>query len=395
MATDTAPPIAARTPEPRSARLRGVALLFTRLGFTAFGGPAAHIAMMEDEVVRRRGWLSRAEFLDLVGAVNLIPGPNSTEIALHVGHRRAGFAGLLVAGACFIGPAMGMALVLAWVYQRYGTLPRAAGVLAGIKPVIIAVVVQAVWSLGRTALRTRTLTLLALAAGAMAAMGVGEIAVLALGAGAGAAARAERRRDEARFGAGAGVGVGAMAVATGVAAGAASVTLPAIFGVFLKIGSLLFGSGYVLASFMRTELVERRGWLSEGQVLDAVAVGQFTPGPLLTTATFAGSLLAGVPGGLAATAGIFLPAFVLVALSGPLVPRLRRSATAGAVLDGVNAASWALMAVAAWRLGRGAVVDWATAALAVVAAMLLARFRVNSAWLVLGGGLIGLARGGG
>jgi chromate transporter len=365
--------------------LAELALLFLKLGTTAFGGPAAHIALMEDEVVRRRGWLSHQEFLDLLGATNLIPGPNSTEMAIHIGHRRAGWPGLLVAGACFILPATAIVWVLAWAYVRYGALPQAAGLLYGVKPVIISVVLQALWGLGRSVIRTRVLAAAVLIAAALSAAGVNELVILL---GAGAALALGRAMDRQRAGA-------AIALPqwlpVGLAATGATLPVPltTLFLVFLKIGAVLFGSGYVLLAFLRAELVVRLGWLREAQLLDAVAVGQVTPGPLSTTATFIGYVLAGHRGAVVATAGIFLPAFFFVAISGPLVPRLRRSAVAGAFLDGVNAASLALMAVVTWQLGRAAVRDWPTALL-TASAVLLLRYRVNSTWLIAGGALAGL-----
>lgn len=376
-----------------------VALLFLKLGTTAFGGPAAHIAMMEEEVVRRRQWLTHAEFLDLLGATNLIPGPNSTEMAIHIGHRRAGWPGLLVAGACFILPAALIVTALAWAYTRFGHLPRADAVLYGIKPVIIAVVLQALWGLSRTAVKSRTLGVLAGVAALAAFVGVNELLVL-LAAGlvmTGVRAGTGRRTGGAAMPLLAAV-PGSMAGAAALpAAGPTAVGLWPLFLFFLKVGSILYGSGYVLLAFLRADLVERWGWLTEAQLLDAVAVGQFTPGPVFTTATFIGYLLAGTPGAALATVGIFLPAFVFVALSGPLIPRLRQSPLAGAFLDGVNVASLALMAVVTWQLGRVAITDAWTAALAGVSAFLLLHFRVNSAWLVLGGAvagvLLGLARG--
>jgi chromate transporter len=373
--------------------LTDLALLFLRLGTTAFGGPAAHIAMMEDEVVRRRRWLSREQFLDYVGATNLIPGPNSTELAIHIGHARAGGAGLLVAGAAFILPAMLLTGAAAWAYVRYGTLPEAAGVLYGIKPVVLAVVAQALWGLARTAVKTRTLAALGILATAAAAGGVHELLVLG---GAGAAMALLRARPPGRSRAAtvwltamlgtstAGTPASAMSTAAGVAVG----TWP-LFLVFAKAGALLFGSGYVLLAFLRADLVERLGWLTEAQLIDAIAVGQVTPGPVFTTATFIGYLLGGPGAAAAATIGIFLPAFVFVALSGPLVPRLRRSPTAGSVLDGVNVASLSLMAVVAWQIGGTALVDVPTVALAVASLVALVRFRLNSAWLVVAGAAFG------
>ncbi|RKI02018.1 chromate efflux transporter [Corallococcus sp. AB038B] len=366
-----------------------VARVFLRLGLTAFGGPAAHIAMMEDELVRRRRWLPREEFLDLLGATHLIPGPNSTELAIHLGHRRAGWPGLLVAGTCFIVPAMLLTLAAAWAYVRFGTLPQAGALLYGVKPVILAVVVQALWGLGKTALTTRPRIVVAIGAAVASALGANELLILAL-AGGFLAAWSHFRSSSAPRSTLALTPFALHGVTVMTATAAAPFSLGGLFLFFLKVGSVLFGSGYVLLAFLRADLVERWGWLTEAQLLDAVAVGQFTPGPVFTTATFIGYLVGGTPGAGLATLGIFLPAFVFVALSGPLVPRLRRSRTAGAVLDGVNAASLALMAVVTWQLGRAALVDGWTVALAVFGAGLLLRWRVNSAWLVLGGAAAGL-----
>jgi chromate transporter len=378
-----------------SAALGELAWLFLRLGATSFGGPAAHIALMEHEVVRRRGWLTQAEFLDLLGATNLIPGPNSTEMAIHVGWHRARWAGLLTAGACFIAPAALIVLAFAWAYVRFGHRPEAAGLLYGVKPVIIAVVVQALWRLGRHVLKSGPLVVVAALSVAFVALGVNELVVLF---GAGLLVACLRRAS--LLGRGGGGPTGGIAAAVPLAL--AQVVVPAVaavpFGLlplflfFLKVGSVLFGSGYVLLAFLRADLVQRWGWLTEAQLLDAVAVGQFTPGPVFTTATFVGYVLGGLPGAGLATLGIFLPAFALVAASGPLVPRIRRSPAAGAFLDGVNAASLALMAVVTWRLGRAALVDGPTVGLALLAGLLLVRYPLNSAWLVLAGGLFGLFR---
>ena len=362
-----------------------LARLFLKLGTVAFGGPAAHVAMMEHEVVRRRGWLTREQFLDYLGATNLIPGPNSTELAIHVGHARAGWPGLVVAGVCFILPAALLVGTIAWAYVRFGTLPEVGAILYGVKPVVIAVVCQALWGLGRSALKSRGLAALGVVSLAAASLGVHELVVLV---GAGAAAAIARG---GRSGATSVRAVLPLPLLGPVAAGAGgSVALAPLFGVFLKIGSVLFGSGYVLIAFLRADLVERLHWLTERQLLDAVAVGQVTPGPVFTTATFVGYVLAGAPGAAAATLGIFLPAFVFVALSGPLVPRLRRSPAAAAVLDGVNVASLALMALVTVQLGRAALVDPLTVVVAAASALLLLRYRVNSAWLVVGGALLGV-----
>jgi chromate transporter len=377
-------------------RLRELALLFLKLGTTAFGGPAAHIAMMEDEVVRRRGWLTREEFLDLLGATNLIPGPNSTELAIHIGHRRAGWPGLLVAGTAFIVPAMAIVMAFGWAYRRYGALPETHGLLYGVKPVVIAIVLQALWGLGRTAVRSWVLALVGVAAAAASAAGVGELTVLAA-----AAIAAVVLRRAVEQGAAVVLGSsGAESVLHGSRYGlpesavaglsTAAFSLGPLFAVFFKTGAVLFGSGYVLLAFLRTDLVERLHWLTEAQLLDAVAVGQITPGPVFTTATFVGYILGGPPAALVATAGIFLPAFIYVALSGPLVPRIRRSPTAGAALDGVILASLGLMAVVTWQLGRSALVDPLTAGIAAVSAVLLLRYRINSVWLIAGGAILGL-----
>ena len=379
-----------------SGELGALAALFLKLGSTAFGGPAAHIAMMEDEVVRRRQWLTREEFLDLLGATNLIPGPNSTEMAIHIGHRRGGWAGLAVAGVCFILPALLIVLGCAWAYVRFGTLPQVEAVLYGIKPVIIAVVVRALWLLGKTALNTAILGAVSAAVAALSFLGVNELALL-FGAGAVLAAIQAVTRPRSNL--------PALALpipllqplfAALVPATAAAAAVPfglwQLFLFFLKVGSVLYGSGYVLLAFLRSGLVERFGWLSETQLLDAVAVGQITPGPVFTTATFIGYLLGGTPAALVATIGIFMPAFFFVAVSGPLVPRLRRSRIAGGFLDGVNAASLALMGVVTWQLSRAALLDWFTVLLAVGSAALLFRFRLNSTWLVAGGAIVGLVK---
>ncbi len=372
---------------PERTSLTELAALFLRLGTIAFGGPAAHIAMMRDEVVHRRRWMTDERFLDLLGATNLIPGPNSTEMAIHVGWARRRWAGLLVAGACFIVPAMIMTGVLGWAYVRFGRLPETGWLLWGIKPVIVAVVVQALWKLAPAAAPTWPLRGLGVLAAAAAALGANEIAVL-LAAGALVAAA---RAPGARSGGGLRQLVPAVPLAAAPVMAASVVSLSGLFWVFLKIGSVLFGSGYVLLAFLRADLVQRLHWLTEAQLIDAIAAGQVTPGPVFTTATFIGYVLSGPAGALVATAGIFLPAFVFVAASGPLVPRLRGSRLAGGFLDGVNVASLALMAVVTAQLARAAIVDVTSATVALVAAVALLRFRVNSTWLVLGGAAVGLA----
>ncbi|UYZ59356.1 chromate efflux transporter [Hymenobacter latericus] len=389
-------------PQPPEARtsLAELAFLFLRLGATAFGGPAAHVALMEEEVVRRRQWLTQQRFLDLLSAANLIPGPNSTELAIHLGYERRGWAGLLVAGSCFILPAMLIVMALAWVYVRFGTLPAFSGVLYGVKPVIVAVVAQALWSLGRSALRTSGLQVLAVAALAASLLGANELLVL-FATGAVAVALRWPQLPTRTVPTALPILFGAVAVlallpwALGLRAAPAAAAAPlspgALLLAFGKIGSVLYGSGYVLLAFLNADLVLRFGWLTHGQLLDAVVVGQVTPGPVFTTATFIGYVLLGWRGALAATVGIFLPAFVFVALSIPLLAELRRSPVAAAFLDGLNVASWALMAAVSVGLARTAVVDAPSLLLAGLAAVLLLRYKVNSAWLVLGGAAAGYA----
>ena len=372
--------------------LRELAALFLKLGTIAFGGPAAHIAMMEDEVVRRRRWMTNDEFLDLLGATNLIPGPNSTEMAIHIGHRRAGWWGLVVAGASFILPAMLIVTGFAWAYVRYGSIPEVKGVLYGVKPVIIVIVLQALWSLGRAAIKTKFLAMVGIAGVILTFVGLHELLILLGGGLIVAAVRLIVRAIKGQQSILSLIPVSPLIVflqsgTTGVTSAPFSLALLFLF--FLKVGAVLYGSGYVLLAFIRADLVERWHWLTESQLLDAIAVGQVTPGPVFTTATFIGYVLGGTKGAAVATLGIFLPAFVFVAASGPLVPRIRRSPTAGAFLDGVNAAALALMVVVTYQLGRAAIMDVTTIALAIISGALLFRFRMNSAWLVLGGAMAG------
>jgi chromate transporter len=365
--------------------LAELAFLFLRLGATAFGGPAAHIAMMRDEVVRRRRWLSDQQFLDLLGATNLIPGPNSTELAIHIGWGRRRWAGLVIAGVSFILPAMLITGGLAWAYVRYGKLPQTEWLLWGAKPVIVAVVAQAVWRLTGAAARTSLLRIVGIGAVTAAALGLDELVLLFA---SGVLVVALRGQTSQR-----GSSLRQLLPGVPAALGTATlsaVTLPGLFWIFLKIGSVLFGSGYVLLAFLRADLVQRLHWLTEGQLLDAIVAGQVTPGPVFTTATFIGYVLAGPSGALVATCGIFLPAFVFVAISGPLVAKVRNSPTLGAFLDGVNVASLALMAVVTAQLARAAVVDLPTALLGALAVILLLRFKLSSAWLIVGGAAAGL-----
>ncbi len=370
--------------------LRQIALSFLRLGATAFGGPAAHIAMMEEEFVRRRGWVSHADFLDMLGASNLGPGPSSTEMAIHIGHQRRGWTGLVVAGVCFILPAMLIVMACAWAYAAFGSLPEVQSVLYGVKPVIIAVVLQALWGLGRAAIKNAFLLVVGLLATAGAFAGGNVLAIL-LAAGLVTVCRAwiKERRLSAHP-AGLPTAAKSLMASAPVVAATLPIGLWGLFLVFLKFGAVIFGSGYVLLAFLQADLVQRLHWLTQAQLLDAVAVGQVTPGPVFTTATFIGYLLAGVPGAVVATIGIFLPGFLFVAASRPLIPRIRRSRLAGAFLDGVNVGAVALMLAVTWQLSRAAVVDFLTGGLAALSAVVLIYFRINSAWLVCVGGLAGL-----
>jgi len=384
-------------PQQSQTTLGELARLFLKLGTIAFGGPAAHIAMMEEEVVRRRRWLDHDRFLDLLGATNLVPGPNSTEMAIHIGLLRGGLKGLVVAGSCFILPAMLIVWGVASLYVRYGSLPEAIFLLYGIKPVIIAIVIQALWGLRKSAVKGLLTAIIGAAVLVLFFLGFDEILLLFA---AGVIAMAAKNLSHSwKQGTLKTLGVlpiwlfsaSEVASATMVVTPVIPVSLIKLTLFFLKIGSVLFGSGYVLLAFLRADLVEHWRWLTDQQLLDAVAIGQFTPGPVFTTATFIGYVIAGSPGAVLATVGIFLPAFVFVLITSPFIPKIRSSPWASGFLDGVNVASLGLMAAVTWQLGRAAVIDWVTAVLALISAMLVFRIKINSAWLVIGGGIIGLA----
>jgi chromate transporter len=360
--------------------VREVAAVMLKLGTIAFGGPAVHVAMLRDEAVRRRGWLDDEEFLDLFGAVSILPGPSSTQLAIVLSRRRAGWLGLLVGGTCFILPAMAIVLTLAWAYARYGSTPAGGGLLYGVQPVVVAVVAVALWELGQRAMSRPWFALLA-AAAATAYFARVNVLLPLLAAGAIVSLVDNRRR---------------------LAGGAPSFLLlpvapaPAILevlGEFLKLGTVVFGSGYVLLAFLRADLVDQLHWLTVEQVLDAVTAGQITPGPVFTTATFVGYLLGGFPLAVAATVGIFVPSFVMVALLEPFVGRIRRSPWLGPALDGITVAALGLMAGVTFDLGRRAVTDPLTALLAVGATAVLLRWRPNAIWMVAAGAAVGLAHG--
>jgi chromate transporter len=368
--------------------MRELSRLFLKLGILAFGGPAAHIAMMEAEVVSRLGWLTRQQFVDLIGATHLIPGPNSTELAIHIGYTRAGWRGLIAAGVCFIFPAMLIVWALAMVYVHYQTLPQINGLLYGVKPVILAVIVQALWRLGTTAAKDIRTGVVGAAAAVMALLGWHPLLLLAV-AGLGLMLVNNSRHVSGHhlFSI---VPSVATFVPTSQSEAASAITLWSVFGFFLKVGAVLYGSGYVLLAFLQDGLVEQWQWMTSSQLLDAVAIGQITPGPVFTTATFIGYLLAGHAGALVATVGIFLPSFIFVAAVNPLLPRLRQSPWASGFLDGVNAAALGLMAAVTWKLTTTALIDWITVLMALLSCIAVFRFKLNSAWIVVAGALLGL-----
>jgi chromate transporter len=376
------------TKEEQKKRIKEIAAVFLKLGTTAFGGPAAHIAMMDDEIVKKRKWIEKDKFLDLLGATNLIPGPNSTELAIHLGYERGGWLGLILAGVCFILPAMLIVLGFAVMYVRYGSLPEISNILYGIKPVIIAIVLQALIRLGQTAIKNKTLGIIGSLVIILSFLGVNEILLLVM----------------------AGVSILVITNISNRNSSALSfspillpimgfipqqiqikgLSLGSLFLNFLKIGSVLYGSGYVLLAFLEADFVERLNVITSQQLLDAVAVGQFTPGPVFTTATFIGYLIHGTPGAILSTIAIFLPSFVLVGLLNPIIPKLRSSKVISNILDAVNVASWGLMAVVSWKLGLSAIIDIPTALLAIISLIIVFKYKINSAWIVLFGAVAGL-----
>lgn len=374
-------------------RLRQVIALFLRLGITAFGGPAAHIAMMHDEVVTRKKWVSEQEFLDLNGATNLIPGPNSTELAIHLGYVRAGWWGLIAAGVSFIVPAMLLVMALAWLYLEYGATPQAQALFYGIEPVVIVIIAQALWLLGRKAVKNVATGIVGAIVLALYFIGANEILLLLLAGIVIMVTENVKNFRNPNFSFLVSLSTLHAPLSTFSSlflSIAPSFSLPLLFFTFLKIGSVLYGSGYVLLAFLQRDLVENLGWLTQQQLLDAIAVGQITPGPVFTTATFIGYILGGVPGALIATLGIFLPSFFFVAVTHPFIPRMRESKWFAGLLDGVNVASAGLMAGVTLQLARAAFIDLATILISILAAILLFRFKLNSTWLVVGGATAGL-----
>ncbi len=370
-----------------------IARLFFKLGLIAFGGPAAHIAMMEDEFVTRRKWISREHFLDLIGATNLIPGPNSTEMTMHLGYERGGWAGLFISGTCFIFPAAVLTGIVAWFYVSFGSLPQVEPFLYGIKPAVIAVILGAVWKLGKKAVKGWQFAVLGILVAVAVLLGVGEIIALLVGGVVGMLwLRATGHGDSktaARYLPILFQDSTAVVAAGGGVAAAATISLWKIGFFFLKIGAILYGSGYVLVAFLEGGLVNDLGWLTQEQLLDSIAMGQFTPGPVLTTSTFIGYLLAETPGAIVATLGIFLPSFIFVLILNPLIPKLRQSAWLSAFLDAVNVAAVALMVAVTILLGMDTLVGWETWLIAILSAVLVLKFKVNAAWIVLGSAILG------
>jgi len=378
------------------ATLGEIAVSFLRLGATAFGGPAAHIAIMRSEFVIRRRWVEEQELLDLIGGASMLPGPTSTQVALMLARRRKGWPGLVVGGVCFIVPSVLLVLALSWAYVRYGTTDAGVGVLFGIKPVVVAIIASAIVGLARTAVKRWLLAVVAVAALALYFVGLNPLLILVAGAVVVVLVENRRRlRLPAAGGRGSPAAIGAVKLHLAQHAGVlarrpARPSLPSVFFEFLKLGSIVFGSGYVLVTYLRNDLVLGRHWISESQLLATVAIGQVTPGPVFTTATSIGYVIGGLPAALLATIAIFLPSFVFVAVLMPFLARARRSPWGASALDGVNVAAVALMAGVTVQLGRASLVDWLTVLTALVALALLLKWKVNSTWLVLGGSVVGL-----
>ena len=394
-----------KSDQQRQTSLAELAFLFLRLGLTAFGGPAAHIALMREEVVRRRQWMNDERFVDLIGITNLIPGPSSTELAIYLGYLQAGWPGLLVAGICFIGPAMLMVLVIAWAYVAFGTLPQVNWLFYGLQPVVVAIVAYAIWNLGRTIFKHILAAVLAVLILVLYLLGVNVLILLFGGAALYGVLRLLQMRWKhtsspvmilflptlplhvlsVR-------GMIFPALVTGLLATSAPVSLFVLFLTFLKLGAIVYGSGYTLLAFLHADLVQNLHWLTDKQLLDAVSIGQFTPGPVFTTVTFIGYLLAGFPGAILATVGIFLPSFALIAAIHPIATRLRKATWTATLLDGINAAALALMTGVLVQLGQHALVDVLTWVIALIAFIILVRWKINSVWLIMVGAMVGVLR---
>jgi len=375
-----------------SQRLLEIAQVFFKLGVIGFGGPAAHIAMMEEEVVTRREWLSRSRFLDLIGATNLVPGPNSTEMAIHLGYIHGGFLGLIIAGVCFLTPAVFITGVFAWVYVAFGDLPQIAPLFYGIKPAVLAVILGALWKLGKKAIKGYQLFLIGLGVAILLLFGINEVIALLIGGFVGMLLLKKVLPEKTVEGLIATLSFGTILRA--IAATSAK-TIPPLWKLglfFLKVGSILFGSGYVLIAFIEGELVNQNGWLTQQELLDAIAIGQFTPGPVLSTSTFIGYVIAGIPGAIVATLGIFFPSFIFVMILNPLIPKLRNSQWTSAFLDAVNVSAVGLMTVVTLTLGCSLFfhpLDYIAMVIFALGAIALLRFQLSPLWLVLGGAILG------
>lgn len=360
-------------------KIKEIALLFFKLGSIAFGGPAAHIAMMEDEVVKKRKWMTHQHFLDLVGATNLIPGPNSTEMTMHCGHERAGWKGLIVAGACFVFPAVVITMAFAWLYQLYGQLPKVEPFIYGIKPAVIAIIFGAVYRLGKKALKNVEIGILGALTLIACLLGVHEILALFACGFLGLVWHFIRNSKN---------NLNSFTPLVLLQVTASAGTLK-ILWTFFKVGALLYGSGYVLFAYLDAELVST-GLLTRQELIDAVAVGQFTPGPVLSTATFIGWQLGGFWGAIAATVGIFLPSFIFVAILNPLIPKMRKSKIIAVFLDAVNIAAVAVIIAVCVEMGKDTLTDWRTILIAVLSIIAVFIFKkMNSAFIVIGGALTG------
>jgi chromate transporter len=376
--------------------LKELAIIFFKLGLIGFGGPAAHIAMMEDEVVNRRQWITKEYFLDLIGATNLIPGPNSTEMAIHIGYIRAGLAGLIVAGVCFIFPAVLITTGFAWIYVKFGSLPQISPLFYGIKSVVIAIIFAALWRLAKSGIKSQKLLFISLFIAITAFLGLNEVAAIILGGFIGMFILMIEKTPIS--------GAIIFPFTTATTLTTVSFNNPTSVGnfslwqlglFFLKIGCVLYGGGYVLVAFVQSGIVEELKWLTQQQLLDAVAIGQFTPGPISSTATFIGYVIAGIPGAIVATVGIFLPSFIFVLILNPIIPRLRSSKWMSAFLDAVNVSALALMAVVTIKLALAIIfsnnsIDWVAGFITFVAGVILMKWKINAAWIVSGGAIIGL-----
>ncbi|MFP4134770.1 MAG: chromate efflux transporter [Cyanobacteriota bacterium] len=376
-------------------RLKDITQVSLKLGLIGFGGPAAHLAMLEEEVVTRRQWLDRSRFLDLMGATNLVPGPNSTQMVLHVGYIHAGLLGLILSGVAFLMPATLITGIFAWIYVSFGDLPQIEPLFYGIKPAVLAVILGALWKLGKKAVKSYPIFLIGVAVAILLLLGINEVIALLIGGIVGMLflmflPYLPKNSAEVLIG---GISVGTILK---VAASTAATVTPSVWKLglfFLKVGSILFGSGYVLIVFLEGELVNQNGWLTQQQLLDAIAIGQLTPGPLLSTATFIGYVILGLPGAIISTIAIVFPSFILVFALNPVIPKLRSSKWTSAFLDAINISAVALMIIVTLQLAQTLFLnplDYIAILIFAVGAIAQFRFQMGALWLVLGGAILGL-----